>query len=86
MYKALISFSGLVTMAKGEIKELKDEGIIKDLLRAGYIEEVKKDTEKIIKNEIKKDVEKIVEDCQILFETKEELNEHKNTAHNELYK
>lgn len=61
MYKALISFSGLVTMAKGEIKELKDEGIIKDLLRAGYIEEVKKDTEKIIKNEIKKDVEKIVE-------------------------
>ena len=27
-----------------------------------------------------------VEDCQILFETKEELNEHKKTAHNELYK
>jgi uncharacterized C2H2 Zn-finger protein len=27
-----------------------------------------------------------VEDCQILFETKEELNEHKKTAHTELYK
>jgi hypothetical protein len=41
MYKALVSFSGLVSMAKGQVGEIKDKEIIKDLLNAGYIEEVK---------------------------------------------
>lgn len=41
LYKARVSFSGLVTMHKGEVKELNDEEIIKDLLKAKYIEEVK---------------------------------------------
>lgn len=41
MFKALISFSGLISMSKGEVKEIKDKEIIKDLLKAGYIEEVK---------------------------------------------
>ena len=36
-YKALVSFSGLISMAEGEIRELKDENIIDDLLKAGYI-------------------------------------------------
>lgn len=46
MYKALISFTGIVTMAKGQEAEIKDIEIAKDLLRAGYIEEVKQ-TKKI---------------------------------------
>ena len=37
-YKALVSFSGLVSMRKGEVKEIKDKEIVKDLLRAKYIE------------------------------------------------
>ena len=41
MYKALVSFSGLISMAKNEVREIKDKEIIKDLLEAGYIEEVK---------------------------------------------
>ena len=41
MYKAIIGFSGLITMKKGEIKEIKDKALVKDLLKAGYIEEVK---------------------------------------------
>lgn len=41
MYKALVSFSGLISMAVGEIREITDESIVKDLLKAGYIEEVK---------------------------------------------
>jgi hypothetical protein len=41
MYKALVSFSGLVSMSKGQVKEIKDKEVIEDLLRAGYIEEVK---------------------------------------------
>lgn len=41
LYKAKVSFSGLITMYKGETKELTNEEIIKDLLKAKYIEEVK---------------------------------------------
>ena len=39
-YKALKSFSGLVSMRKGEVKEIKDQEVVKDLLRAGYIEDL----------------------------------------------
>ena len=41
-YKALVGFSGIVSMAKGEVKELTNPAIIDDLLSANYIEEVKK--------------------------------------------
>ena len=41
MYKALVSFSGKVTMNKGQVREIADTEVIKDLLQAGYIEEVK---------------------------------------------
>ena len=40
-YKALKSFSGLVSMHKGETREITDNDIISDLLQAEYIEEVK---------------------------------------------
>lgn len=40
MYKAKVSFSGLISMRKGEVKEIKDKTLIKDLLQADYIEEV----------------------------------------------
>lgn len=41
-YRALVGFSGIVSMAKDEVKELADQNIIDDLLSANYIEEVKK--------------------------------------------
>ena len=41
MYRALKSFSGKVSMHKGEIKAITDKSVVADLLRAGYIEEVK---------------------------------------------
>lgn len=41
MYKALKSFSGVVSMAEGEVKDISDPTIVKDLVEAGYIEEVK---------------------------------------------
>ena len=40
MYKALISFSGAVSMRSGETREISDQKIVKDLLNAGYIVEV----------------------------------------------
>lgn len=39
-YKALKSFSGVVSMRKGEIKDINDQEVVKDLLRAGYIEDL----------------------------------------------
>ena len=41
MYKALIGFSGKISMTKGQIREIKNKEIVKDLLKAGYIEEIK---------------------------------------------
>ncbi len=40
--RALIGFSGLVSMRKGEVKEIRDKNIVADLLRAGYIEPIEK--------------------------------------------
>ena len=39
-YEAIQSFSGKVSMYVGEVKDLADDHIVKDLLRAGYIKEV----------------------------------------------
>ena len=39
-YKAKIGFSGLVSMSKGEVKEINDKFIVDDLLHAGYIEPI----------------------------------------------
>lgn len=41
MYKALKSFSGIVSMYEGETREIEDAEIVADLLKAGYIAEVK---------------------------------------------
>lgn len=50
-YKALESFSGLVTGYKGEIITISNEEIAKDLLKANYIEPVKQATKKSSKGE-----------------------------------
>ena len=37
VYRALRSFSGVISMAAGEERELKDQYLIDGLLKAGYI-------------------------------------------------
>lgn len=37
-YKALVSFSGVISMAEGEVREIEDPAIVNDLLKAGYIQ------------------------------------------------
>lgn len=44
MLKALTSFSGVVSMREGETREIDDAAVVADLLRAGYVEEVKQPT------------------------------------------
>lgn len=48
--KALVSFSGAFSMAKGEVGECSDEAILKDLLQAKYIEEVTEKPKKDVKS------------------------------------
>lgn len=36
-YKAIKSFSGIISMKKGDEREIKDEDVAKDLLRAGFV-------------------------------------------------
>lgn len=41
MHKALRSFSGVISMHEGEMREIDNAELVADLLQAGYIEEVK---------------------------------------------
>ena len=49
--KALVSFAGAFSMYKGEEKECNDKVILQDLLKAGYIEDVKVNKKKGKANE-----------------------------------
>ena len=49
MYRALISFCGSMSMAMGEVREIPDQSIAEDLLKAGFIEEVKAEKPKTTK-------------------------------------
>lgn len=41
MHRALKSFSGIISMHEGETREIDSAELVADLLKAGYIEEVK---------------------------------------------
>ena len=43
LVRALVSFSGTVSMGKGEEREIKDKATVKDLLSCGYVEQVDKE-------------------------------------------
>ncbi len=47
MFRALVSFSGIISMAQGEVKDIKDQWLIDDLTRAGYIEKVVEERQEI---------------------------------------
>lgn len=36
-YMATVSFSGIISMHKGEVREVSDSSLIEDLTKAGYI-------------------------------------------------
>ena len=45
-YKALKSFSGKISMSSGEVRKIEDKSLVKDLLNAGSIMEMKADKPK----------------------------------------
>lgn len=55
--KAKTSFCGILSMAKGEVRECSNQAVLTDLLKAGYVEEVKENpAEKKIKASTKRGV------------------------------
>jgi hypothetical protein len=53
-YKALVSFCGKVSMAMDEVREISDQSIADDLLKAGLIMEMKADKKKETKSRKRK--------------------------------
>lgn len=43
MYRATVTFSGLISMTAGEVRDITEPLIVSDLLKAGYIERVEED-------------------------------------------
>lgn len=51
LVKALTSFGGKISMGVGEVREILDEEIAKDLLRAGHVVETKAEKQAANKSE-----------------------------------
>ena len=47
--EALVSFCGILSMSKGEIRDYSVESVVSDLMEAGYIREI---SEKTAENQI----------------------------------
>lgn len=43
MYRALTTFGGVVSMRKGQEKAIADKAVADDLVRAGYVEQIKEE-------------------------------------------
>lgn len=56
--KALVSFSGAFSMHVGQVRECSKGATLKDLLQAGYVEEVKPEVSaEILEKELRKKIE-----------------------------
>ena len=53
--KALRSFSGVVSMSRGQEMDIQDEFILNDLMKAGYVEPLEENEEDKPKKKSKKD-------------------------------
>lgn len=69
-YEAIESFSGIISMSKGEVREIPNEDLAKELMKAGFITKYKPDNAKDLKKELEDANAKIEE----LEKTIDELN------------
>ena len=56
-YRALVSFVGQISMAKGQEREISNKVLVADLLKAKYIEEVKSKGKATVKEETTEEAE-----------------------------
>ncbi len=55
-YKAMTSFSGVVSMAEGDIMEIADKAVSDDLVQAGYIQAIEEPKHEGKRNKSKSDM------------------------------
>lgn len=63
--KALISFSGAISMQVGETRDISNQEIVKDLIEAGYVKTVGKVEnieEKVVSEEVADENKEVVTD------------------------
>lgn len=54
LVKAKVNFSGAVSMSAGDVRDIKDQYVLHDLIRAGYIEPLAQEAE-IVEKPAKKE-------------------------------
>lgn len=57
--KAMVNFTGTVTMTKGEEKLINEREVYEDLINAGYVEEIKEVEVEEVKEETPKTKNKV---------------------------
>ena len=76
-YEAIESFSGIISMAKGEIRDIPNEALAKDLMKAKLIKKYKPTDEKVLKDELESAnslINELTEENKMLKEQIEELS------------
>ena len=76
-YEAIESFSGIISMAKGEIREIPNETLAKDLMKAKLIKKYTPTDEKVLKDELESAnslINELIEENKMLKEQIEELS------------
>lgn len=68
--KALTSFSGAISMSKGEERDIKNDVLLKDLMQAGYVEALEAE---------EKSEEKADEEAEVKEETPEVATSQKTS-------
>lgn len=78
-YEAIESFSGVISMSKGEVREIPNENLANELISAGFIVKYKPDNIKGLKEELKEANSKIVEQENTINELKAEIESLKTS-------
>ena len=71
-YRALVSFSGTISMATGQVSEIADESVAKDLVRAGYVIPLSAEKHEAVVKEPEKNVAMVEETAEEIPEKKAE--------------
>ena len=53
--EALVSFCGILSMSKGEIRDYSVKSVVSDLMEAGYIREISEKTAEKTKSDLQKE-------------------------------
>lgn len=75
-YEAIESFSGIISMVKGEVRKIPNEALAKDLVNAKLIKEYVPTNSQVLKEELKKakeEIEQLKENNKKLLEEIETL-------------